>query len=687
MFCKNCGTKVSDDTKFCPNCGTLLKKQAQPVQPAQPAQPTQPAQPVQQAMYQNPYGQQPIQQQFAGPVAKKPGFFKSHKKVMIPVAVVAVVAIAGGSVIAYFNTPERRYKRAQTAAIKESAANVAAIYDNYVNTGIDAKNFGTDISGRVDIGDEGKKYIAMANLSGMDFSKLDSAEVNAHVDAKDNVLCGSLGLKANDKDLLSVNPYFDMSDENNAKLYVATPGLSKKGMDFSGAELNEYVKELRKFLDKAYGEGTLSNENIAAIKKSLPSDKEVEKMASKYMSLAADQMKDVDSQKVTLDAEGVSQKATAFTVTMSDKDMASMITTYAKEIKNDKDLEKMTKKVLNAVIDATDSKESADDLYDEFIDEIVDSLEESAKYAKSESSKIKMTSTIYVKGIIGTEIIGRDSTVKSDGMTAKGTFIMPRQNNKWGMKYEYSLSDKSDIDTKVSMEGSGTGKDNALTGKLNVGYTSKTDDMDYKNFMTVSLQKFDLDSLKKGLPNGGIRFALGKDAMKYISANTSSDMATLLEDFSLGCNFTTRKNQAKVVISADAEKKNIANLTLSFKAGKAGLVKKPNASDYVDITTQDGATQWIPSLDMKGLISTLSDCGVSSMITDELTRIQGYVDSGDTNSAIMELGKLFGGRSSYSPSINQDYDTYDDYEDNDDYDDYDDYENTSLDDYDWDEDL
>ena len=164
-------------------------------------------------------------------------------------------------------------------------------------------------------------------------------------------------------------------------------------------------------------------------------------------------------------------------------------------------------------------------------------------------------------------------------------------------------------------------------------------------------------------------------------------MATLLEDFSLGCNFTTRKNQAKVVISADSEKKNIANLTLSFKAGKAGLVKKPNASDYVDITTQDGATQWIPSLDMKGLISTLSDCGVSSMITDELTRIQGYVDSGDTNSAIMELGKLFGGRSSYSPSINQDYDTYDDYEDNDDYDDYDDYEDTSLDDYDWDEDL
>jgi hypothetical protein len=53
----------------------------------------------------------------------------------------------------------------------------------------------------------------------------------------------------------------------------------------------------------------------------------------------------------------------------------------------------------------------------------------------------------------------------------------------------------------------------------------------------------------------------------------------------------------------------------------------------------------------------------------------------------MELGKLFGRRSSYSPSINQDYDTYDDYEDNDDYDDYDDYEDTSLDDYDWDEDL
>ena len=38
MFCKNCGTQLSDDAKFCENCGTASAAVTPPVQPAPPEQ-------------------------------------------------------------------------------------------------------------------------------------------------------------------------------------------------------------------------------------------------------------------------------------------------------------------------------------------------------------------------------------------------------------------------------------------------------------------------------------------------------------------------------------------------------------------------------------------------------------------------------------------------------------------------
>lgn len=44
MFCKNCGSNLSDQAAFCPNCGTKLQEPAQQSQPAaQNHQPQQPA--------------------------------------------------------------------------------------------------------------------------------------------------------------------------------------------------------------------------------------------------------------------------------------------------------------------------------------------------------------------------------------------------------------------------------------------------------------------------------------------------------------------------------------------------------------------------------------------------------------------------------------------------------------------
>jgi len=54
MFCRTCGTKLSDNALFCPSCGTKVREEAlntQPVQPADQAAPAQPAaEPVESVM-------------------------------------------------------------------------------------------------------------------------------------------------------------------------------------------------------------------------------------------------------------------------------------------------------------------------------------------------------------------------------------------------------------------------------------------------------------------------------------------------------------------------------------------------------------------------------------------------------------------------------------------------------------
>lgn len=70
MFCRNCGTQVSDDTKFCPNCGSPVDEPNPPGNGTQENQGGGYQQPGQQGQqhYQQPgqqgqpYYQQPGQQ-------------------------------------------------------------------------------------------------------------------------------------------------------------------------------------------------------------------------------------------------------------------------------------------------------------------------------------------------------------------------------------------------------------------------------------------------------------------------------------------------------------------------------------------------------------------------------------------------------------------------------------------------
>ena len=87
-FCSNCGTQLSEDTKFCTGCGARQDDAAQPAAPQQPAQ----QQPIVQQQYQQaPYQQQP----YAYAAPKK----KSKLPLILAIVFVSLAAVVTGIVL------------------------------------------------------------------------------------------------------------------------------------------------------------------------------------------------------------------------------------------------------------------------------------------------------------------------------------------------------------------------------------------------------------------------------------------------------------------------------------------------------------------------------------------------------------------------------------------------------------
>ena len=108
MFCKNCGTQLTEGVKFCPRCGTPIPEQKQTAS-QQTAAPSGTL-------------------HTAAPSPKKPG---SKKKIIIPCVVAGAVLIVSVGAFAMtktnafkarFTDPVDYYKAVETAYIDKNAA-------------------------------------------------------------------------------------------------------------------------------------------------------------------------------------------------------------------------------------------------------------------------------------------------------------------------------------------------------------------------------------------------------------------------------------------------------------------------------------------------------------------------------------------------------------------------------------
>lgn len=583
MFCENCGKQIPDDANICPYCG--IPQQAEAPKPE---------------VEYDPMTGKPIETVFdpmtGKRVVKRPdtigGSKKKLPKFVIPVAAVAAVCVVGGSIFAYANTPERRFQRAEKKIIEDEVNNAMAIYDNYLKSDLDPTNAGFTCSADMSLGDAGKRYVDLLDAAGVDLSDLKSVALSADGGAKDKEASGTAKLTVNGEDSITLNSYLDFSSDPELLMYI--PEITKDRLGFKSEEWDNYIDE---YLDQVMGSGDsadLSPESLKKLQDALPSKSVLKKELTRYATVIVKSMDEVDQRKTSIEAENVSEKVTELSVDIDDDMLQKIADNLSDSLDDDKELKKIYDNLSDALEDVYDADMPS---YDDYLDNLQDALDD-----VGDSDGNDLTYTIYVRGL-GVEAAGRKL---EDEEGRELSYIMPRHGRKWGLE---RIESRNGTD-RLEINGSGTGGDSALTGEIS----------DEDNELgTLTLEKFNLNSLKKGLPNGKVTVELGDDLLD----NMGSRAEKILDGMKFGFDFNTRKHNIGVKFSLDDSAGNIATVNLKAKAGKAGKVEKPDAKDYVDLTRDNGYRDFMKDADLDVIKDILKDFGLRDYAR-ELDELEDY---------------------------------------------------------------
>ncbi|MBQ8815952.1 MAG: zinc-ribbon domain-containing protein [Lachnospiraceae bacterium] len=647
MFCQNCGSKMEDTDKVCSQCGFPVYEEAQAAEngtvekaaventaaenqavqsvaaETQPAQSVEAeTQPVQKEVAENAAEIQPekvaeTESQVtehveattpaAGDVPpetapKAKTSFKGKKGIVIAGAGAAVLLVGALSASAMtnfvrstFSSPEKYFSYVMEKEADEAAATITNYYENFIVNNIDLTNKSASAELTVELGEELRDLIG---FTGVDISWLENVKLGVDANIKNEAIGLALKLAANGTDFISANLAASGSEE---ELYIQVPELNKTyiGFDFTDADIY--------YDDSAW-------EILEGLPSVLPESKDVEALLAKYVGIALNCIDDVDKDKDTVKAGGVSQKCTVLEATIDDKTLADMLEAVLEEMEKDKDLEKLIKKTVEAA-DELGADLDADDVYDEFLDGIDYMLDELDYFSALGDSEIVLT--VWVNG--DGEVIG--SGIEADGMVSSS--VMTRDGSKFG--YEcvvetevYSYYSYEPI--AITLEGSGKISGDKLNGEFALEYNNS-------GILDITVADYNMETVKEGYLNGTITASLSKAAASLATSALGSEAAILSAylDYDIVLDMESSAKGTNVSLAIMDGEDMFAKLTIAGKTGSGSKVSIPADKNVIDGTDYDDLEEWLDGMDLDALLEKLEDkVGVSSDIIDALESMMSY---------------------------------------------------------------
>lgn len=592
MFCTKCGNQVADNAKFCGVCGYSLAPAEEPVftPPVEESTFVPPIEePVFTAPVEVPVYTPPVQAY--EPPAEEPDFVLSTpatpkkkgkgKLVLGIIAAVLAVAVAlaafnWGSVsrffIRSFGTPEAYMADVEKDNVAKTAENLATRYDEALAS-YSPKGSSVDATVSVEVGDALISLLSTTmkqNGADVDLGWVENIVLEPKFNVYEQTLQMDVGVGLNNTKVATISMVWDMETQT---MWVGIPELHSTFVEMDATEVVGYEAE------DAAEAFVMSQQMTALMMDAMPSGDQLEELINKYFGIVVDGIEDVEKSTETMEIDGLEQKLTLLTATVSQKEAVKIAMNVLEEAKDDKAIED----IMNNLSDAMDEMNgtSGTDLYEDFSDTIDYLLEDMDEVLDEASNSKMLTIETYLDS--KDDIVGRTFTVHMDGEKVEASYLTVTEGKEFAFEAE--------VDS-LTVTGEGTIEGEKRTGS----YTFTVEGIDY-----LVLEIEDLLIADDFTVTGTIRLipTATTFAMMDLPAATSAILGQAALALTMGDDSLT--------LGIETGGEALLSVTLSGETAAPSQITIP---DGVSTDDNAGGEKWLSELSFDKVLANLEKAGV-----------------------------------------------------------------------------
>lgn len=561
MFCEQCGKQITEGDKFCGFCGWHVPEEIAKEEVTKTAaleEAVVPAVPV-----------------VIPAEAKK----KKGKALPVIIGVVAVLVIVAVALIIFlpgvfrrnFSSPEKYFQYVAKQYVKEKSANMASAYNDVLNV-IDFvdKDISVDVAWEID-----KNITEMISMAaGADMSFLENGKLGVDFSVGKELIGAGADVALNDVEIGSAELIIDILDDN---LYLAIPDFMNK---YLGMEMEEYGMEIDEDMFEVL-------EDVIEL---LPDATVIESLTNKYYGIVIDCIEDVEKDKDTIKAEGVSQDVIALTVTVDEDTLYAVVEAVSEEMLQDKELKTLIMNVAELV------EEDPDDCYDIFVDAI-EELQDELDGSLDMEEDVEFV--LYVNN--SDEICGFEMEIGSEAIS----YVMPKSGDKFG--FEASIDS---YEGEFALVGNGKIAGNKLTGEFAI-------EADGVSYVDIAVKDLDTKKADAGQISGEFTFTLPSNVINLLAMETDSVLPDL-ERYALKLVVDGNSTSETLKLALTEDKKTLVAVEMTAVISGQGSIKVPADKNVVWMDDEEALLEAILDCDWNKLLDRLEDAELPSVITNEL---------------------------------------------------------------------
>lgn len=617
MKCNFCGSEQAEGAVFCDFCGAKLQEE-------QPAQ----EQVMQETVQQEPVQQESVAEEnpfatFETPAAapKKVDAKKWIKLLGLPLAGIAVlaalVAIFWGSLVKLFGSPQDYYEYVENKTVKEATKDVTSGYGRFLELAGEEAGAKTKIE--FNVSDTALDLLKNAMGDEIDLAWLDNVEIELETKKDGGKEQIQAAVVVEGTKLLTADVIVDME---TGEAFISCEPLSDQIMKMNLSELMGAQPEAM---------ALLSDKDFI---KALPTEKELNKLITKYVELALENLSKVKESSEKVEVGDITEKLTVLEVEISEKDLNKMAVSVLKEAKSDKDLEECIKRLAKYVLKATESDMSASEMYSQFKDGIKQAIDSLNDADPSKDPRMVMTTYVNSKH----EVVGRtiatinytydeDGEMEEDGETEMFSYITVRKGAKFA--FEMKLGETAKI------VGEGTEKNDVINGEFELISVEKqwSDEYYYNDYedeeedeeeepeiieTVVLIVEFNDLSVKNNYLNGNITLKPSEEMLEEMDLGSMGEMAFAVLDPAISLDITSNKDKVSLTVSLANGGDKLFGVSVSSEITKGGNIKTPDEDEVVS------QYDWLDTVDTEKVMEKLEETSISEDLIDMVTNMLGF---------------------------------------------------------------